>query len=107
MPEFPLDPLMRFVNHQETGITLDFTYFLSVSKSHLLFLISFFLFQLINARKFLSIFNPITTKSHHLLSLFTNGSAENPRDKNCCGDSLVSQWWLRAQLMQLSLGSLL
>lgn len=67
-PEFPLDPLMRFVNHQETVITLDFTYFLSVSKITSTLFNFFFLFQLINARKSLSIFNPITTKSHHLLS---------------------------------------
>lgn len=88
---------MRFVNHQETVITLDFTYFLSVSKITSTLFNFFFLFQLINERKSLSIFNPITTKSHHLLSLFTNGSAENPRDKNSCGDSLVSRWWLRVR----------
>lgn len=37
-------------------------------------------------RKSLSIFNPTTAKSHNLLSLFMNDSAENSRDKNCCGD---------------------
>ena len=89
-------------NHATVSI-FDFASFLSLSKPHLLSLISWFLFQLINAWGSLSTINPVIRKSRNFLNLWAHSSAEKLCGKNCYG-SLPASQWLHTEFPQLLRG---